>query len=161
MREVFFLTFLLCSFILLSCTNSLNKKEKEVDLQWIVGSWHIDMNDMQMTEIWTKQNDTIFLGHSYIVNQKSDTIFNERVTLFHTPSKTVYSVKVANEPKIDFILGEIKKDTLIFENKEHDFPQRIMYAHIHQDSMFARIDGTKNGKYLYENFLFYRSKNKQ
>jgi len=34
-----------------------------------------------------------------------------------------------------------------FENKKHDFPQRIIYSNIKSDSLYARIEGMDKGKY--------------
>jgi hypothetical protein len=43
-------------------------------------------------------------------------------------------------------MTESDKATFTFENKEHDFPQRIIYRIINPDSVVARIEGVKNGK---------------
>ena len=37
-------------------------------------------------------------------------------------------------------------DSVVFENKEHDFPQRVGYRRLGADSVLAWIDGTSNGK---------------
>jgi hypothetical protein len=51
-----------------------------------------------------------------------------------------------NKKPVSFKMTESDKATFTFENKEHDFPQRIIYRIINPDSVVARIEGVKNGK---------------
>jgi hypothetical protein len=41
---------------------------------------------------------------------------------------------------------------LIFENAEHDYPQRISYYHVSNDSLIAEISGNKGGELKSEQF---------
>jgi hypothetical protein len=41
---------------------------------------------------------------------------------------------------------------LVFENKEHDFPQKITYTKISNDSIVAEISGMKDGKQSKESY---------
>jgi hypothetical protein len=45
-----------------------------------------------------------------------------------------------------------------FENPEHDFPQRIIYRLETGDALYARVEGTENGKFNKEEFYLKRNK---
>jgi len=45
-----------------------------------------------------------------------------------------------------FKLVKFEDERAVFENPEHDFPQRIIYAHKEGGSLLARIEGMSKGK---------------
>jgi len=47
---------------------------------------------------------------------------------------------------------------MTFENKDHDFPQRIIYKNTGQDSLYARVEGNDKGKFRKEEFAMRRNK---
>lgn len=59
---------------------------------------------------------------------------------------------------IRFALASISNSQLVFENKEHDFPQMITYTQINSDSLVAEISGVENGKERKESFPMKRVK---
>lgn len=60
-------------------------------------------------------------------------------------SVTVWTVTATKE-KASFKLVKHGEGEALFENPEHDFPQRIIYRLEKDGSLFARIEGTINGK---------------
>jgi hypothetical protein len=66
-----------------------------------------------------------------------------------------YSVAVRNQNKeqaVTFSSIEMNNDTFVFENKKHDYPNRIVYKKIREDSLVATIFGTQKGKPVSEDF---------
>jgi hypothetical protein len=53
---------------------------------------------------------------------------------------------------------EYSKDKVVFENKTHDFPQKITYQFTSDDVMLATIEGTMNGKTEKIDFKYSRIK---
>ncbi len=47
-------------------------------------------------------------------------------------------------------------EELVFENKEHDFPQRIVYTRHGHDSLTVRIEGIMDGQERATTFSFKR-----
>lgn len=45
-----------------------------------------------------------------------------------------------------FPASEVTDSSVVFENAEHDFPQRIGYRRVGGDSLVAWIEGTAGGK---------------
>ena len=51
-----------------------------------------------------------------------------------------------------------ENENLTFENPKHDYPNKIVYKKINNDSLVATIYGIKNGKVSKENFPMKRKK---
>jgi len=56
-----------------------------------------------------------------------------------------------------FVLKEIGDQRAVFENLEHDFPQRIIYERISADSLIGSIEGIRNGKLRGSSFPYRRT----
>ena len=82
-----------------------------------------------------------------MVNGK-DTIPEETVELKLANGKITFSPTVRNQnggQPVVFTLVSIEGTKFTFENKQHDFPQRIIYD-IHEKTLSVTISGnTKNG----------------
>ena len=61
----------------------------------------------------------------------------------------------ANAQETAFKLKTWSGNDFVFENPEHDFPQRILYK-VNGNSLAARIEGTRNGKSSGINFPMIR-----
>lgn len=66
-------------------------------------------------------------------------------------NRIVYSPTVTNQNNGQPVRFELISTTghrYIFENKKHDFPQRVIYHLVSNNAVHARIEGTKNGKQM-------------
>ncbi len=158
MQKIF--SFLLV-FILFSCQNK--KGSREIDqLVWLVGNWETIAPQGQLYENWTQSNDTILKGSSHMVIN-DDTVFTESLSIEQRNDGLYYIPSVSNQnagKPVLFRFIENNNGEIIFENKEHDFPQRIIYKHPHPDTLYARIEGLDNKEYRKEVFFMLRKKNK-
>ena len=60
--------------------------------------------------------------------------------------RLLYVAHPRRQPVATFVASIASADSVVFENPEHDFPQRVGYRRIGADSVLAWIDGTSNGK---------------
>jgi len=60
--------------------------------------------------------------------------------------RVVYHAQPSGQRPADFVASAVSDTLVVFENPEHDFPQRIIYRRRGADSLIARIEGTRNGK---------------
>jgi len=114
---------------------------------WLLGSWHSVMPEGTIVEEWKAENDSVFSVRSFFVSG-TDTSFGETVTLEQKGNELYYIpvVKDQNEGKpVPFRLSSPAGPELAFENPEHDFPQKIVYRKIAEDSLMTEISG-KMGK---------------
>lgn len=139
MKKMFIVT-LLFSLLLTSCQNQIEKAE------WLIGNWEHTSSEGKFIEKWKKKSSKNFIGNSYFVIGK-DTVFSEKVNLIQKGKKLLYVVEITTDPTIETTVFELTSSTsnqLVFENPENDFPKKITYNRIHNDSIFAEISGGGN-----------------
>ncbi|CAM3485606.1 DUF6265 domain-containing protein [Flavobacterium longum] len=122
--------------------------------EWLIGAWENKMPNGTLSENWEEQNDSVFKGQSFFIHGK-DTIHSESMVLLEEKGTLIYrpTVKGQNADKpIDFKLTSATDKQLVFENPGHDFPQKISYTKITNDSLVAEISGQQQGKPVSEKF---------
>jgi hypothetical protein len=129
------------SMIAASCDQPV--KEKPLDkLSWLEGGWEGITEEVVMRESWTKVNDKLMTGEGYVL-AGTDTVFRESLKLMTVNDSMIYYVvAIPGVPdSTNFILSKYENDEAVFENPEHDFPQRIVYKKVNNDSVYAYIEG--------------------
>lgn len=140
-----------------SCTN-INRFNKLEKASWLFGEWQNKSPEGNATEIWERENDSMFAGKSYFVVGK-DTVSSETISLRQNGNELFYIPTVKgqnNEQPVKFALTSSTRKQLIFENSTHDFPQKIAYTQITNDSLMTEISGTMNGKQNSQKFVLTR-----
>jgi len=138
------------SLLSASCVTENHKPEKAGlnKLDWFIGSWTGVTSESTFAETWQKVNDTLFTGQSYFI-KGSDTLNSETISLQQHDTSVFYVplVEGQNDNKpIFFKLTFSDGTNAVFENPEHDFPQKIVYQLKENDSLIATISGNNNGK---------------
>jgi hypothetical protein len=130
-----------------SCIKSKEASEIVV-ADWLLGKWENKSDDGNLLEIWTKANDSIYIGESYCIKEK-DTLHFEKIQLKQKGEDLFYipTVKGQNNDKpVTFIFKDTIGKQLVFENPKHDYPQKIIYSQISKDRMIILISGIQQGK---------------
>lgn len=121
---------------------------------WLQGSWQA-IDDSNYYEVWLFDNNQLKgVSYSFYANQLTP---SEYLTITTTAeNKLVYTAQVTrqNEGKaIPFTLQHNSTNKWVFENKTHDFPQRITYFKQAGNFMRVVIDGHINNKYKKQEWL--------
>lgn len=131
------------------------------NFNWLVGIWSNNEDSVLSTEEWVKVNDSLYKGTGVSVFC-GDTVFLEKIVIKREGQEVYFIPDVAGEINKETsrfrLTSEIDGKNYIFENQDHDFPQKIVYRLINKDSIFATVEGVKNGKYQQINFPFNRIK---
>jgi hypothetical protein len=128
--------------------------------EWLIGTWENKTPKGSLYETWRKANDNEFSGKSYIVKEK-DTLVFENIRLVQEQDRLSYIPMVKNQNDglpVRFTARTVSETQLVFENRQHDFPQIISYTKISADALVAEISGTKNGKERRQAFTMKRVK---
>ena len=64
----------------------------------------------------------------------------EHLRLLARGDTLVYTAIPSGQTETDFRSTIVSADSLVFENRAHDFPQRISYRRIGADSLAARVE---------------------
>lgn len=126
---------------------------------WLIGKWGHTSKEGTLTETWVKTNDSVYKGATYFVVGGKDTVFAETVDLIQENDKLAYIASVPGQNKekpVRFDMTSISDNTIIFENPAHDYPNKIVYNKIGNDSVFAEIFGVQKGKPATEKFAMKR-----
>jgi len=167
MKKLLLLLFLPIAFF--SCKNnseneisgsaeSTAKNQKIDELQWLLGTWINENGEEFSQETWSQESPTTFTAFSFTQVGK-ETVFAETMALEQKDDQLLLTVATANQNEkkpVTFKMISSKKEQFTFENKNHDFPQRIVYANPAKDSLHAWIEGTVNGEQKRVDFSFSR-----
>jgi hypothetical protein len=125
------------------------------DLQ---GGWVMKTKKGLLVEQWTIVNDSLLTSRSYIINGKDSTAL-ETVQLSYSNGSINYTPSVPNQNgglPVNFRLVSIENGSEFgFENKEHDFPQRIIYR-LGKKTLNASISGETSSGFKEQQFNFTR-----
>jgi len=113
---------------------------------WLAGCWSGETRGQEYSEQWMKPSGEAMLGMSRTVS-KNKLVDYEFLQIKQQDDGEVYYVaKPSRQAEASFKLLKAGPQELIFENPQHDFPQRIIYRLVSDGSLVARIEGTRNGQ---------------
>ncbi len=137
-----------------SCHKEKKKPENPLDkAAWLLGSWENDSRAGKLSETWTRSSEGHFKGLG-LFTAGSDTLFSEKLELTREDDDLYYTATVKDQndgAPVTFALLNATDEQLVFENKEHDFPKKIVYTHS-GDSLIAIVSGMKDGQLKTEEF---------
>lgn len=126
---------------------------------WLVGEWERTGRTAVMLEQWQKTDDNKMNAVVYKISG-SDSAVTERISLEVSADGIYYIPLVDHNPgPVSFKLVDDTNEIFVFENKAHDFPNRIIYRQLTPDSLHARIEGSNDGKAVGVDFFFARKSN--
>jgi len=125
-------------------------------LDWMAGSWMQEKDGVTVREIWLAPKDGVMGGVGQ-TNQPGRKPFVEYVKISAEPAGATFTALVPGQPPTPFVLLAGKDGEAVFENKAHDFPQRVIYRRCGAD-LCARIEGTVQGQARSEEWRYRRAK---
>jgi hypothetical protein len=138
--------------------NATNYHNNLTSASWLLGVWVYQSPKGDIFESWKKLNDSSFVGHSYTM-AGSDTITAEEIRLVERNGEVNYIPSVPDQNMglpVKFKMTSMTDNELIFENPQHDFPQRISYQRLTDDSLVAEISGLMKGENRSQRFPMHR-----
>jgi hypothetical protein len=116
------------------------------DLAWLTGHWEMIKGERRTEEVWLAPAGNKMFSISRTV-KGGKAIEHEFITIDQDSAGVIYfHAKPSGQEGGSFPLVSLQDQMVIFENPAHDFPQRIIYRKISEDSLIGRIEGTINGK---------------
>jgi hypothetical protein len=120
--------------------------EPLADLAWLAGDWHGKDGPVEMEERWTEPRGGLMLYvHRDVKDGKAVSFEFGRVAP-GPDGTTTYFASPGGEPATPFRMVESKGKRVVFENRQHDFPKRILYWLDADGSLHARIEGDPGDK---------------
>ncbi len=146
---------ILVSMAVVGCNGKMHTDVAEVE--WLLGRWEGVTEEGTAIEEWTKESDEKMLGTGvFIIGD--DTVFSEALAIIVGYNTLIYEADPSGQTIVQFPLAASKKNEIVFENLEHDFPQRITYRKLAGDSLMAVIEGMVNEEFKSTEFRWKKVK---
>jgi len=127
------------------------------ELAWLEGRWQGESEGLSMEEQWTSVKGGALLGLHRDVRGERMVSF-EFLRIEAVPEGIVYFASPRSRPPVPFKLALSRERRAVFENKQHDFPQRILYWLDAQGALHARIEGPQGGKTVSEEWTWTKAR---
>jgi hypothetical protein len=114
-------------------------------LVWLHGCWQASSAQRTVEEQWMAPRGRSMLGMSRTVSNGA-LVEYELVVVREQGTGFAYEAHPSGQPSATFLSREVGESTIVFENAEHDFPQRVGYRRDGSDALLAWVEGTVNGK---------------
>ena len=115
-------------------------------LSWLAGSWGGTADGVASEEHWTSAEGDGLVGmHKDIQGGKMSAFEFLRIAV-DAQGRVCYLSMPGGAPPTSFCAIEIAHRRVVFENRAHDFPQRILYWLDAAGKLHARIEGPLEGK---------------
>jgi hypothetical protein len=126
------------------------------DLAWMEGGWSGEKDGVVSEEHWTGIEGGALVGMHKDVRAGKFRSFEFFRIVVESDGRICYLSSPGGAPPTSFCAIEVGARRVVFENREHDFPQRILYWLDGDGAMRARIEGTLNGKAESEEWIWRR-----
>lgn len=127
-------------------------------LNWLEGDWVRQTRSGEATESWRRVSDDTLEGIASIAFGGSTTV-TEYLRLERFGEDVFFVAKPGQNPMpTPFKLTECSEERAVFENPDHDFPQRIIYMRDGDDGLHVRIEGAMDGEARAVDFRFARKR---
>lgn len=152
----YFLLTVIATIVFSSCGNenqtTENSSENVINIEsvrFLEGVW-VDRKTFgfkepptYIMEKWTSYPDSLSgAGYSLI---GSDTVLMEYISIQMINDKLTYIARPNGQSMVSFSLIESGNGQFVFENKANDFPQKLLYQKLPNDSLSITLEGVANG----------------
>ena len=133
-----------------------DRSASEDRMAWLVGAWVSETEGGTTTESWRRVSDNTMEGVAYVTTGDSTRV-SEYLRIERFGDDIFYIAKPGqNEFPTAFRLVSAGEKRLVFENPNHDFPQRIIYTLTSETSLSVRIESLADGENRGRSFVFER-----
>ena len=140
---------------------AMKEKDSMEPFYWLLGDWQMERKSGVLIESWKKVNDSSFEGKSYMTSKDGAQKVLEEMQLVYRKKGYHFISAVPGQNKelpVSFTIHDFSDKHFLAENPAHDFPRRIKYELMKQDSLHAWIDGGMSNAAQRVDFYFSRKK---
>ncbi len=124
-------------------------------LSWMAGSWIQEKDGVTTRETWLPPLGGAMAGAGQ-TNSPGRPARVEHMKITAEGAGATFTAILPGQPPTPFVLKPGSSDSeAVFENKAHDFPQRVIYRRCGQD-LCARVEGVLRGQDASEEWRYSR-----
>jgi uncharacterized protein DUF6265 len=114
------------------------------DVAWLTGCWEYTTGSRTVEEHWLAPRAHAMVNVGRTV-QAEKLIEYEMVLIREHEGRLAYQAHPSGQPSAVFMSRTVGNREVVFENLQHDFPQRVGYKR-DGDALVAWIEGPQNGQ---------------
>ncbi len=126
-------------------------------LEWMAGSWSGTQEGVASEEHWTTAAGGALVGMHKDVRGDRMISFEFLHIVADETGRICYLASPGGAPPTAFCATQIGERRVVFENREHDFPQRLRYWLDDAGRLHARIEGPVDGRELSTEWIWSRA----
>lgn len=115
-------------------------------LAWLAGCWASVAGEFGTGEVWTSPAGGTMLGVSRTVRDGKTVEYEFMQIREIAPGQLAFVANPSGQAQAAFPLVRSGPGEAIFEDPDHDFPQRVIYRLVEPDRLHARIEGVLKGE---------------
>ncbi len=125
-------------------------------LAWLQGCWELVSPERTVEEQWLPPRGDSMLGVSRTI--RGDSLSEYEFLVVRARGEHIaYETHPSGQPPAVFLSRSVSETSAVFENPQHDFPQRIGYQRSGPDSLIAWVEGTQEGRVRRLQFAYRRT----
>lgn len=141
---------------LLLPASALAQAPKAASLEWMSGTWVAKSPGATVTESWVGPGNGMMVAANLSTWSGGRKLY-EFLRIGETAEGLSYYASPGGRAPVEFRMKELGERRIVFENPQHDFPQRILYWR-EGEQLVARVEGNAGGKEKREEWRFDRAR---
>ena len=126
-------------------------------LAWLAGTWVGDQQGISTEEVWLTPRGGTMIGMHRDIAADGE-VFFEFLRIEDRAGTVVYVASPRGAAPTEFIHTGCVDGVAQFVNPAHDFPQRIVYHRLGEDSLKASVHGREEGEERSREWLWRRER---
>jgi len=139
------LPFIAVIIVLVAGTGTSARAADISQLAWLGGCWKSDTAEPGSGEHWLPLAGGTLLGVSRTVKQGKTVEFEFMQIRAAESGQLAFIAMPSGQKTVVFPLLRLGETEVVFENPQHDFPQRVIYQLEGETKLRARIKGMRKG----------------
>ena len=115
------------------------------DLAWLSGCWASANQEPGSTEQWMPPAGGTMIGANRSVRDGKTVAFEFMRIVEHEDGGLEFIASPSGQNTASFAMSSLADHEVVFENPDHDFPQRVIYRLVSNEDLVGRIEGTIDG----------------
>ncbi len=114
-------------------------------LTWLSGCWNAQGSEVGSGEQWMPLGGASLIGMSRTIRQGKTVAYEFMRIAEDSDGRLAFFAQPSGKPPASFPVRSISNTDVVFENLDHEFPQRIIYRLAASTQLQASIEGMRNG----------------